>query len=147
MADVFNRQTRSRIMSRIRSRDTEPEKAVRSFLHSQCLRFRLHLSSLPGRPDIVLPRFRTVIFVHGCFWHQHEGCLYAVMPKTNRAFWKAKLKENMRRDLRNAARVRRAGWRVLTIWECSLGERDLERLYRRIRSPLTPTQHRLWRAH
>jgi DNA mismatch endonuclease (patch repair protein) len=132
MADVFNRQTRSRIMSAIHGRDTKPELIVRQFLYTRGLRYRLHVRSLPGCPDIVLARYRTVIFVHGCFWHQHANCRYAVLPKSNRAFWNAKLKGNQLRDLRNVSRLRRADWRVFTVWECSLGERTLERLYRRI---------------
>lgn len=132
MADVFDRRTRSRVMSAIRGRNTSPEVTVRRFLHGRGLRYRLHGSRLPGRPDIVLPKWNTVVFVHGCFWHQHSGCRYASLPKSNRSFWKAKLLGNQRRDRLNAARLRRAGWHVLTIWECDLGPRGLERLYRRI---------------
>lgn len=132
MADVFDRETRSRVMSSIRGRNTSPEMIVRRFLHGRGLRYRLHGPRLPGRPDIVLPKWGTVVFVHGCFWHQHVDCRYAVLPKSNRAFWNAKLRGNQVRDRRNAARLRRAGWRVLTIWECGLGERGLKRLYGRI---------------
>jgi DNA mismatch endonuclease (patch repair protein) len=88
--------------------------------------------NLPGRPDIVLPRYRTIVFVHGCFWHQHQGCKLAVMPSTNRAFWEAKLGGNRARDAKTAARLRRSGWRVLTIWECDLNPVALGRLVRRI---------------
>lgn len=137
MADVFDRQTRSRVMSTIRGRNTGPELIVRRFLHSRGLRYRIHSAGILGRPDIVLRRLHTVIFVHGCFWHQHVDCRYAVFPKSNRAFWKDKLRGNRLRDRRNAARLRRAGWRVLTVWECDLGERALERLYRRVTAPLS----------
>ena len=145
MADVFDRQTRSRVMSAIRGRNTKPELIVRRFLHSRGLRFRLHVANLPGRPDIVLPRLHTAVLVHGCFWHQHANCRFAVLPKSNRAFWNGKLKGNQLRDLRNAGRMRRAGWRVFTIWECGLDDRGMERLYRRIIAPLTPGQRRLAR--
>lgn len=135
MGDVFDRKTRSRVMSAIRGRDTSPELVVRRYLHAQGLRYRLHVRTLPGRPDIVIRRLRTVIFIHGCFWHQHAGCRYATMPKSNRAFWRAKLLGNVARDRRNSARLRRMGWRVLTIWECDLSAASLARLYGRITSP------------
>lgn len=119
-------------MSLIRGRDTKPELIVRRYLHALGLRFRLHVRNLPGRPDIVLPRHRVVVFVHGCFWHQHVGCRFAVMPKNNRAFWEKKLGGNQRRDARAVATLRRAGWRVFTIWECDMKLGSLERLSRRI---------------
>lgn len=143
MADVFDRPTRSRVMSRIRGSDTRPEMTIRRFLHSKGFRFRLHVRDLPGRPDIVLPRFRVVIFVHGCFWHQHPNCKFAVMPKTNRVFWEEKLNGNRLRDRRNEQRLRREGWRVFTIWECNLKPPTLNRLAARIvgspRNPHVPT--------
>ncbi len=105
-------------MSRIRGKDTKPEMAVRRYLHARGFRYRLHVKDLPGKPDIVLPRYRTVIFVHGCFWHQHPGCGHAVMPKSNAAFWAAKLRANTERDIRHRARLEELGWRVITIWEC-----------------------------
>lgn len=132
MADVFDRRTRSRVMASIRGRDTKPEMLVRRFLHGRGFRYRLHVRSLPGCPDLVLPRHRTVVFVHGCFWHFHRGCRFAAMPKSNRPFWRAKLSGNVRRDARNVSRLRHAGWRVLTIWECSTGPTALKRLARRI---------------
>jgi DNA mismatch endonuclease (patch repair protein) len=132
MTDVVSKFTRSKIMSSIRGRNTRPELVVRSYLHSRGLRFRIHQRNLPGRPDIVLPRFKVAIFVNGCFWHQHPGCRFAVMPKSNRRFWNTKLKGNRLRDVRNVRRLRRAGWRVSSIWECALGEESLNRLYRRI---------------
>ena len=142
MADVFDRPTRSRVMAAIRGRNTSPELVVRRFLHAQGLRFRLHVRHLPGRPDIVLHARRTVIFVHGCFWHRHVGCRFAVLPRTNSAFWQTKLEGNRARDRRNAIRLRRAGWRVLTIWECDLKERGLARLLRKINARL-PARGRL----
>lgn len=105
-------------MARIRPRDTQPELAVRKIAHRLGFRFRLHQRNLPGRPDLVLKRHRTVIFVHGCFWHRHRGCANTTMPKTRVKFWTAKFNENVSRDARNAAALRAAGWRVITIWEC-----------------------------
>jgi len=105
-------------MSRIRGRDTQPEKKVRSALHRAGFRFRLHRKDLPGRPDIVLPKYRTVVFVHGCFWHRHRGCKFAYEPKSRPAFWNEKFRGNVARDRRNASDLRRLGWRVVTIWEC-----------------------------
>lgn len=121
-------------MSGIRGQNTRPERVVRSHLHRAGLRFRLHRSDLPGRPDLVLPRWNTVIFVHGCFWHRHPGCRFATTPSTNRAFWRRKFESNIERDRRNASRLRRAGWRVLTVWECSLSDTRLQRLVDSIRA-------------
>jgi DNA mismatch endonuclease (patch repair protein) len=135
MADVFDRATRSRNMAAIRGQDTKPELAVRRYLHSRGLRYRLQGTRLPGRPDLVFRRFRTVVFVHGCFWHRHTGCRYAVLPRTNAAFWRSKLEGNQARDRRNASQLRRAGWRVLIVWECDLTEASLEKLYRKITAP------------
>ena len=112
---------RSRIMSAIRGHDTTPERLVRSALHRHGLRFRLHVRDLPGRPDIVLPRHRTVVLVHGCFWHRHLGCAKSALPVRNRAWWAAKLRRNRARDRRNLRDLRAAGWRVIVVWECELG--------------------------
>jgi DNA mismatch endonuclease (patch repair protein) len=105
-------------MSRIRDRDTTPERIVRSALHSVGYRFRLHPSQLPGRPDIVLPKHRTAIFVHGCFWHRHKNCRFAYTPKSRVAFWSEKFRRNVERDHENKAALRKLGWRVVTVWEC-----------------------------
>lgn len=120
-------------MSRIRGRDTSPELIVRSWLHRAGLRFRLHTRDLPGSPDIVLPRWNTVVFVHGCFWHRHPGCPMAYTPKSRRRFWEAKFAENVERDRRTRLKLRRAGWRTFVVWECSLQPFRLERLVRAIR--------------
>ena len=109
---------RSALMARIRSSNTQPELAVRCWLHAMGFRFRLHRRDLPGRPDLVLPRHKLVIFVHGCFWHQHAGCRLASSPKTRQGYWGPKLAGNVERDQRNAADLRASGWRVETIWEC-----------------------------
>jgi DNA mismatch endonuclease (patch repair protein) len=108
-------------MSAIRGHDTAPERLVRSTLHRHGLRFRLYVRGLPGRPDIVLPRHRTVVLVHGCFWHRHIGCAKSTLPATNRAWWVAKLRRNRARDRRNIRDLRAAGWRVIVVWECQLG--------------------------
>lgn len=105
-------------MSRIRSRDTAPERLVRSAMHRAGYRFRLHSKQLPGRPDIVLPKYRTVIFVHGCFWHRHPRCRFAYTPKSRVTFWQEKFRRNVDRDRRNARALRSIGWRVVTVWEC-----------------------------
>jgi DNA mismatch endonuclease (patch repair protein) len=119
-SDVLSPAERSALMSRIRGQDTRPERAVRSMVHGLGFRFRLHGRDLPGRPDLVLPRLRTVIFVHGCFWHRHARCRYATTPATRRAFWLEKFERNVERDRRTAKALRRLGWSVITVWECQL---------------------------
>ncbi len=109
-------------MSRIRSKDTSPEKRVRSFLHRAGFRFRLHVKNLPGSPDIVLPKHRTAIFVHGCYWHRHSGCKFAYTPKTRVDFWQDKFEQNVVRDKKKEALLLEAGWAVLTVWECETRE-------------------------
>ncbi|EKM96329.1 DNA mismatch endonuclease Vsr [Stutzerimonas nosocomialis] len=118
--DIVDPARRSRMMATIRGKDTKPEMLVRRFLHAHGFRFRLHRADLPGKPDIVLPRLRTCIFVHGCFWHRHAGCRYAVLPKTRPEFWAAKLEGNAARDRHAVAALRAAGWRVIVVWECDL---------------------------
>ena len=106
-------------MSGIRGKNTKPEMAVRSYLHRAGLRFRLH-TDLPGKPDLVFPKHRTVVFVHGCFWHRHEGCRYTTIPRSNVEFWQLKFTGNVERDARNVAALKEAGWRVGVVWECAL---------------------------
>ncbi|RYG33356.1 MAG: DNA mismatch endonuclease Vsr [Chitinophagaceae bacterium] len=120
MTDVHSRETRSFNMSRIRSKDTKPELIVRKFLFSRGFRYKLHDKSLAGKPDIVLPKYKTVIFVHGCFWHGHEGCRYFVVPKTRTEWWLNKINTNINNDAASVSRLREAGWKVLTLWECDL---------------------------
>ncbi|WP_349556780.1 very short patch repair endonuclease [Marinobacter sp. NFXS9] len=110
-------------MSGIRGKDTKPELAVRSFLHRQGFRFRLHKGDLPGKPDLFLRRYRLAIFVHGCFWHRHQGCFYTTNPASRQQFWSEKFEANQRRDLLNREQLLKEGWRVLTIWECGLKHR------------------------
>jgi DNA mismatch endonuclease (patch repair protein) len=116
------------MMSSIRGKDTRPERAIRQMLHALGLRFRLHRKDLPGRPDIVLPRHRLAILVHGCFWHRHRGCRFTTSPKTNAPFWTAKFKDNVTRDRLVLARLRAAGWRTLVVWECALKMDDSPKL-------------------
>ena len=118
---------RSRNLAAISGKDTAPELTVRKMLHGMGLRFRLHREDLPGRPDIVLPRHRTVVFVHGCFWHRHEGCRFTTTPKTRREFWQAKFNGNVARDSRNQADLAELGWRVIVVWECELKQPDFLR--------------------
>lgn len=120
MTDIVSPEKRSRMMSGIRGKNTEPELLVRKILFAQGLRFRLHRKDLPGNPDIVLPRKRIIIFVHGCFWHQHPGCKLAKLPKSNVDFWQKKLNENLARDRKVIEKLNSLGWRVLTVWECAL---------------------------
>jgi DNA mismatch endonuclease (patch repair protein) len=124
VTDVFSKAKRSEVMSRIRSRDTGPERAIRSMLHKAGFRFRLHGAALPGKPDIVLPRFRTVILVHGCFWHRHEGCRFAYVPKSRTEFWLEKFAANVARDRRTNSALRKEGWKVITVWECELSNAE-----------------------
>lgn len=118
MADKLSTERRSWNMSRIKSRDTQPEFAVRRMLHTLGYRFRLHRGDLPGKPDIVLPKHKIVIFVHGCFWHQHAACIDCSKPKTRSNYWAPKLQGNQVRDKKNRARLRRLGWKPIVIWEC-----------------------------
>src|ERR1019366_3020266 len=117
MADVHDKKTRSYNMSRIRSKDTKPELIVRSFLHRNGFRFRLHDKKLPGKPDIVLKKYKTVIFVHGCFWHGHKGCKYFVVPKTRTKWWLNKINRNKELDAIHNKALRKSGWHIIEIWE------------------------------
>lgn len=111
-------------MAKVRSQDTKPEVLVRSLIHRMGFRFRLHNKHLPGNPDIVLPRHKKIVFVHGCFWHQHEGCPHAARPASNIAYWNKKLDGNVRRDKANLEKLAALGWRVLVIWECETRNRE-----------------------
>lgn len=120
MTDTLTREHRSWNMSRIKGRDTKPELLLRSLLHRAGFRFRVHAKDLPGKPDIVLPKYKVAIFVHGCFWHRHAGCRNATMPSTRAEFWSEKFRGNVERDARNIAAISDAGWSALTVWECDL---------------------------
>ena len=118
--DTLTKEKRSWNMSRIKSKDTAPEIRVRSALHRAGYRFRLHVKNLPGTPDIILPKYKTIIEVRGCYWHRHEGCKYAYMPKTKIEFWKKKFAENISRDQRTEKDLKAMGWRVIIVWECEI---------------------------
>jgi DNA mismatch endonuclease (patch repair protein) len=124
VTDVHTAEQRHRNMAAIRGKNTKPEMRVRSLLHRMGYRFRLHRKDLPGRPDIVLPKLHTVIFVHGCFWHCHSCRWGSVVPKTRPEFWSAKRGGNVERDLKNRAALEAAGWKVLTVWECETRTED-----------------------
>ena len=124
MMDIFSEKKRSWVMSRIRGRDTQPEMVMRSLLHQLGFRFRIHVTSLPGTPDIVLPRFKTAIFVHGCFWHHHANCRNANYPGTRAKFWRDKIDGTVARDQKKQRQLRRLGWRSFTVWECQLLKPD-----------------------
>lgn len=123
MTDKLTPEQRHRCMSRIRSKNTRPEILVRKFLFAHGFRYRVNVRNLPGTPDIVLRRFKTVIFINGCFWHGHEGCRYYVLPKSNVEFWERKIERNRNRDAANQMRLRLMGWSVVQIWECQLKPR------------------------
>jgi DNA mismatch endonuclease, patch repair protein len=118
VVDTLTRQRRSELMASVRTKHTGPQLKVRSIVHRLGLRFRLHRNDLPGRPDLVFPRLRAVVFVHGCFWHRHRGCPKSSIPATGTEFWRAKLARNVIRDTAVIRSLRRAGWRVLIVWEC-----------------------------
>jgi len=120
MTDVHEPAVRSYNMSQIKAKDTKPELLVRKFLHKNGLRYKLHEKSLPGKPDIVLPKYKTVIFVHGCFWHGHEDCKYFKIPETRSLWWENKIKRNKEKDIENNMLLKKKGWDVITIWECEL---------------------------
>lgn len=138
MVDKVSKETRSYIMSRIKGKDTKPEILVRSYLFSRGLRFRKNDKRYPGSPDIVLPKYNTIVFVHGCFWHLHEGCKYASIPKSNVDYWKKKLYRNKERDESNLKELENMGWNVIIVWECELKknkrEETLEELFVQITS-------------
>jgi DNA mismatch endonuclease (patch repair protein) len=120
MADVHTPEVRSYNMSMIRGKNTKPEIIVRKFLHAKGFRFRLHKKDLPGKPDIVLPKYKTVIFIHGCFWHGHKNCKYFVVPKTRTKWWLKKIGGNKKTDRRNNIKLGKASWKIITLWECQL---------------------------
>ena len=133
---MFSPEKRSAIMSLVRSKNTKPELLVRSLLHRMGYRFRLHRKDLPGSPDMVLPKYRTAIFAHGCFGHQHPGCKKATLPKLNAEFWREKFERNVRRDENAQRRLREMGWRVLVLWECEV-KRDADALPARLKATLS----------
>ena len=136
MSDTMTPAQRHKCMSHVRSKNTTPEKAVRNELWRRGYRYRLNDRRLPGTPDLVLPKYRAVIFINGCFWHGHKGCSKYVVPKSNVDFWKAKVAKNIERDLQNAQRLDILAWTVITVWECELSKKNLEGTINRIEADL-----------
>ncbi len=137
ISDKYSTEKRSNIMSKIRGKETKPEILVRKYLFSKGFRYRLHDEKLPGKPDIVLPKYRTAIFIHGCFWHGHLGCKRAKLPTTNTEFWEKKISANIERDKRNIEKLKSEGWNVIVVWQCEIAstkkrEVRLERLIEEI---------------
>jgi len=127
MADVHSKEIRSYNMSRIKGKNTKPEMLVRKFLHANGYRYKLHDKSLPGKPDMVFPKYRTVIFVHGCFWHGHKNCRYFVVPKTRTEWWLNKINGNTANDTKAIKALKKDGWKIITIWECNLKPPKVEK--------------------
>lgn len=138
MKDKFSKEKRSEIMSKIKKANTKPEMIVRKFLFSQGLRYRIHNKKLIGNPDIVLPKYKTIVFVNGCFWHAHNNCKLNRMPKSNTDYWIPKILRNVERDETNRVELEKLGWNVITVWECELGvkkrEDTLIELYNKIKT-------------
>lgn len=126
MADIHDKATRSFNMSQIKAKNTKPEMLVRKYLHANGFRFKLHDKTLPGKPDIVLPKYKTIVFVHGCFWHGHEGCKDFIIPKTRTQWWLDKINGNIANDKKFLRILVQAGWRIVIIWECELKSRNSE---------------------
>lgn len=120
MVDHLTKEKRSWNMSQIRSKNTRPEMIIRSMLHKMGYRFRLHRKDLPGKPDIVLPKYKTVVFVHGCFWHRHKGCKRCTRPTTNQNYWQMKFDRNIKKDRSNKTKLKKMGWKVIIVWECEI---------------------------
>lgn len=137
MSDVHNRKTRSYNMSRIKGKDTKPEMMVRRFLFAHGFRYRLHDKKLPGKPDIVLKKYNTVIFVNGCFWHGHEGCPYFKVPATKEEWWKKKISDTKQRDQKHHQNLIKDGWNVIVVWECELKNQKAETTLNRLFETLT----------
>ena len=134
--DIWSKMKRSEVMSNIRSTNTKPEIIIRSLLFRNGYRFRIHQKTLPGKPDIVFAKYRTVIFVHGCFWHNHSKCKEGRIPSSNSVFWKEKLKKNINRDKVNISKLKDLGWKVIVVWECEI-DKQLDRTINKIIKVLT----------
>ncbi len=136
MTDVHDKKTRSYNMSRIRAKNTKPELLVRKFLHAQGFRYSLYNKKLPGKPDIVLPKYKTIIFIHGCFWHGHKDCKYFVVPKTRTQWWLKKIAANKANDEKAVKALKKDGWKIITVWECNLkpgkAEKTLQKIFSRL---------------
>ena len=143
MTDVVDKATRSQMMAGIRGKNTKPERVIRAALHSAGFRYRVHVTDLPGTPDLVFPKYKAVILVHGCFWHRHSGCWWETTPSSNAEFWLAKFEGNVQRDNRNLADLERLGWRVAVVWECALRLLSAELLADSLREWLASSKHKL----
>jgi DNA mismatch endonuclease (patch repair protein) len=143
MADVVDQMTRSRMMAGIRGKGTKAEVGLRRALHALGFRFRINVPRLPGKPDIVLPRWNAAIFVHGCFWHRHTGCRYCTTPGTRSDFWQAKFRGNVQRDIRNLSELERAGWRIAVVWECAIKEKGISGTAEEVAKWITSTDRYL----
>lgn len=130
MADVHTKEQRSYNMSRIKGKNTKPEMLVRRFLHANGFRYKLHDKTLPGKPDIVLPKYKTVIFIHGCFWHGHNNCKYYVVPKTKTEWWLTKITNNQLNDSKAVAALKKADWKIITLWECDLKPLKIDKIFK-----------------
>jgi len=140
--DKLDKESRSRLMAKVKSKNTGLEKGVRSLLHSLGFRFRLHRRGLPGTPDVILPKYRTVILAHGCFWHRHPGCKLAATPASNTDFWREKFAKNVERDAKQIAALEQVGWKVVVVWECEL--KDTPRLAARLIQELRGGEAERW---
>jgi len=142
MTDIWSKEKRSLVMSKIRPKNTKPEMILRSYLHNEGFRFRIHRKDLPGKPDLVLPKYNSVIFVHGCFWHFHSDCREGRIPDTNSKFWHDKLSKNISRDTKHQQQLTEMGWKVKVIWECelesALKKNEMDILLNQIIEPLLP---------
>lgn len=136
MTDIVDATTRSRMMSGIRGKNTKPELRLRHGLHNLGLRYRLHDPELPGKPDLVFPKFRVALFMHGCYWHRHIGCKFCTFPAQNRDLWQTKFDKNVQRDRRQIDDLRKAGWRVFVVWECCLRRQDISNLLHSIETAI-----------
>ena len=141
MTDIHDRETRSYNMSQIKCKDTKPEVLVRKYLYAKGLRFRLHNRNLPGKPDLTLPKYRSVIFVNGCFWHGHNGCKFFKLPGTKSEWWKEKIENTIHRDKTTELKLKELGWRVIVIWECELKSTNLDSTMKRIYNNITNTEY------
>lgn len=141
MADVHSKTIRSYNMSRIKGKNTTPEILVRKYLHARGFRYKLHDKALPGKPDLVLPKYNTVIFIHGCFWHAHEGCKYFVIPKTRTEWWKNKIYGNRKRDEENQKQLQTKGWKVIQVWECDLKSANINLTLKRVADQIKLNEH------
>ena len=138
MADVHTAQQRSYNMQQIKAKNTKPEMLVRKFLHSRGFRYLLHDKNLPGKPDLVLPKYKTLIFIHGCFWHGHGDCKYYVVPKTRTEWWLNKIKSNKANDSRSVKELKKQNWKIITVWECDLKPAKLKKTLNRLLTKLNP---------